>query len=77
VICPKCEGAVRCVDTRESWRRRECKECGHRFNTIEVLKEEYEEANSMISIPREMYDMLTGSYRQMKSRGWLNLGDKK
>lgn len=77
MLCPKCEGKVRCIDTRDSQRRRECKECGHRFNTMEVLKKEYDEEQAMISIPREMYDMLTGSYRQMKSRGWLNLVNKK
>lgn len=39
--CPKCNGKTRVIDnvynpkTNESYRRRECKECGHNFYTTE------------------------------------------
>ena len=43
-MCPKCAADSRVYDSREQpdgslLRRRECKECGLRFSTIEVLKE--------------------------------------
>jgi transcriptional repressor NrdR len=47
--CPKC-GSFQdhIVDTRpkkptERWRRRECLECGHRWNTIETYEKEVRE----------------------------------
>lgn len=36
--CPKCKGETRVIDTRhdnETMRCRVCKECGHRFYTLE------------------------------------------
>lgn len=42
--CPSCNGATRVYDTRKSpqriTRRRKCKECGHRFATIELSRTE-------------------------------------
>ncbi len=41
MTCPKCGGDklhvydVRHVDCESIWRRRECKDCGHRFSTME------------------------------------------
>lgn len=40
MTCPVCGGNTRVVDTRHPdcetvWRRRECTECGYRFNTEE------------------------------------------
>lgn len=46
--CQKCYGPTRIYDVRERdygnrlWRRRECAECGHRFSTIELAKDELE-----------------------------------
>jgi len=43
--CPKCEGETAVIDSRlrmrsnEIRRRRRCKECGHRFSTLETLYE--------------------------------------
>lgn len=38
--CPKCRSETRVVDSRMNEdsirRRRECRECGHRFSTMEV-----------------------------------------
>ena len=43
--CPKCNGAVFVVDSRPTdgtiIRRRCCQECGNRFSTYEVSKEQY------------------------------------
>jgi len=38
--CPKCDGATQVVDRRGQRRRRECKACGHRFSTMEILADE-------------------------------------
>ncbi len=42
--CPLCQGKTRVLETRKAdnfiKRRRECKECGYRFRTIETIKEE-------------------------------------
>lgn len=42
--CPKCESDTHVIDTviRKTCthRRRECMECGHRFNTQELLTDE-------------------------------------
>lgn len=45
--CPECKGAVHVVETRNVrttnvFRLRECKECGHRFFTLEsIMTEEH------------------------------------
>lgn len=42
--CTRCDGDTRVIDTRPSMgterRRRECKVCGHRFTTMEVVVSE-------------------------------------
>jgi hypothetical protein len=46
MICPTCGGATRVIDSRKAARqirrRRECKECGKRFTTIEMHRGEAE-----------------------------------
>lgn len=37
---PECGGKTRVVDSRGKHRRRQCKDCGHRFNTREILVKE-------------------------------------
>jgi transcriptional regulator NrdR family protein len=44
--CPKCDSTnVYVVDSRPLVefvsRRRHCKDCGHRFNTVEITQEEF------------------------------------
>lgn len=39
--CPKCGGKARTIDTRPkpdntNWRRKQCRECGYRFSTVEL-----------------------------------------
>lgn len=50
MTCPVCGGSTQVVDSRSSedsvQRRRECKECGHRFNTIEIDKDLYENSRN-------------------------------
>ena len=40
MLCPVCEGETKVIDSRRKPdcvnRRRECLECGFRFNTVEV-----------------------------------------
>lgn len=52
LVCPKCQSPRLLVCDSRSWknndyfsRRRKCKECGHRFSTVEIDKDEYEELN--------------------------------
>ena len=53
--CPKCWEKTGVIDSRPSnWllavhRRRECKTCGHRFNTIEIAEEWFRELNEAAS----------------------------
>ncbi len=46
MLCPVCGGKTAVIDSRgledEVTRRRECRECGHRFTTIEVDLDIYE-----------------------------------
>jgi transcriptional regulator NrdR family protein len=45
MTCPYCGGKTRVIDchadTDQIWRRRECKNCRYRFNTIEVDEDMY------------------------------------
>lgn len=39
MLCPECDGKTKVINTRHRgklFRRRECVECGYRFNTYEV-----------------------------------------
>lgn len=47
MTCPKCGSAqVFCLDSRQKGqriqRRKECRTCGARFNTVEILVDQYE-----------------------------------
>ena len=47
MICPKCSNdKTMIVDSRSNddnaYRRRFCSECGHRFTTVEIKKDEYD-----------------------------------
>ena len=49
MICPKClRPHVGCVDSRPTvatvLRRRECPDCGYRFSTVELARDDLEEA---------------------------------
>jgi len=43
MLCTECDGATKVVDSRPAGnfriRERRCKECGHRFVTVEMTKE--------------------------------------
>ena len=46
MTCPKCGSSQNhCVDSRgrngSVWRRRECKACRYRFNTVEILEDDF------------------------------------
>lgn len=46
MTCPKCSETTKVVDSRVEvdsvWRRRECQNCGYRFNTTEIDVDMYE-----------------------------------
>lgn len=46
MICPECKSRTRIIDSRPTnkdvRRRRKCRECGHRFSTIEIRFDEIE-----------------------------------
>lgn len=46
MTCPKCNGKTKVIesitDDDSITRRRECVECGYRFNTVEIDKDLYE-----------------------------------
>jgi transcriptional regulator NrdR family protein len=52
MICPKCSGATRVIDSRKkgerTWRRRECIECGFRFNSYETYAKDYNAPKAFI-----------------------------
>lgn len=37
--CPVCDQKSRVLETDQTSRRRECMGCGHRFTTIEILRD--------------------------------------
>lgn len=50
--CPKCKSEdLLTVDVRSKpvgrWRRKECQNCGHRFNTVEITTEEYRQLREL------------------------------
>ena len=46
MTCPVCDSDTKVIDTRchddSVYRRRMCKECGYRFNTIEIDQDYYD-----------------------------------
>lgn len=48
--CIKCDGETAVIDSRSTRRRRQCKDCGTRFSTLEILAEEVEAARSVAQI---------------------------
>lgn len=56
--CPKCEGSTRVLETRDTGagtrRRRECRRCGHRFTTYEVLP------TTLLSVAKVKHDPQQG-----------------
>ena len=52
--CPKCDGDTHVIDTRKTRRRRECKSCGFRFFTEELI--EGAEGDGFIKVPVALYD---------------------
>ena len=49
--CPNCGGETHVVDSRSDYdfvkRRRECNDCKHRFNTVEIDADYYEKLRSI------------------------------
>lgn len=35
--CPECGSDTKVLDTRFNWRRRQCLNCNHKFNTVESI----------------------------------------
>ena len=58
MTCPICNGATNILDSRLEIdcvnRRRECQECGYRFNTVEIDK--------------DLYERIAGIYKPKKSK---------
>lgn len=47
--CPSCNGGrTLAINRRERKRRRECRDCGHRFTTVELTEGEYTAMQSEI-----------------------------
>ena len=58
MICPKCGSSQNhCVDSRgrngSVWRRRECKACRYRFNTVEILEDDFKGMRTRDDLLRE------------------------
>ncbi len=55
MVCPKCGNDTKVIDSREDEmliavnRRRECRTCAKRFNTVEITAEWFETLNEMAS----------------------------
>lgn len=51
-LCLQCAGDTKVIDSRaraEVWyRRRQCLECGHKFATYEVTKDQWEESATVV-----------------------------
>ena len=68
MICPKCKGKLHTIDTvntpdNEVYRRRQCKECGYEFYTIEFEAECDDKFKSMWNKYHR-----TSSYMRSKKR---------
>jgi transcriptional regulator NrdR family protein len=56
VSCPKCSGEqVQVIETSASAtaivrRRRECKQCGYRFSTVEITVDDYEALQARVNL---------------------------
>lgn len=56
--CPVCNGDTRVLRTDETERRRECVRCGHRFPTVEVLKDDHERSLRIIEDARALAERI-------------------
>lgn len=56
--CPICRSDTRVLKTMASERRRQCSGCGHRFTTIERLKEDDQRLQEAVQTVREAAEKL-------------------
>lgn len=62
LLCPKCQSRHLSVidsrkqeDTEYLFRRRQCEDCGHRFSTAEIPKEQYDAYREMEQEQNKVY----------------------
>lgn len=58
VNCPVCSGDTRVLRTDEVERRRECVRCGHRFPTVEILKDEHQRRETILKEAKALAEKL-------------------
>lgn len=58
VNCPVCPAGTIVLETRGDERRRKCTSCGHRFTTVEVLKEIRQLEQAAVQVVREAAERL-------------------
>lgn len=56
--CRICPGETIVLETRGSERRRHCTACGHRFTTVEVLKDERRRELAAVQVVKEAAERL-------------------
>lgn len=69
--CPKCNGYQNsCVDSRirngRIKRRRVCSECGHRYNTVEIVMEELDRLYQKEAIMNSLLNYAAEVQNEMK-----------
>lgn len=76
-LCPECEGKTAVIDSRENpngsiWRRRECKNCGWRYSTVEIEEcisdfTELREKIAKLESQNARYKRIINQIRQIKT----------
>lgn len=56
--CPTCSGDTRILRTDDTERKRECVRCGHRFPTVEILKDEHQRQEEAVRTVLEAAERL-------------------
>lgn len=67
--CPKCGSPTAVLDTRDKgeWeRRRQCKSCGHRFSTVEIVRDDLRRIRLKANAPDNYKIALRGVIKQIE-----------
>ena len=56
--CPVCDADSRVLRTSDTERKRQCVRCGHRFPTVEILKDEHQRRETILKDARALAEKL-------------------
>lgn len=76
MVCPSCSGKMMIIDSRHGMgnvitRRRECRDCGKRYNSTEILDVDMEKRKNMYiraQVSKELDDAFAEIIAQVKKK---------